>query len=182
MTNPTPVEEEGPKTEISALEDGNYTMEITFEGGSGKATILSPVKIKAEGGAVTATVQWDSPNYDYMIVDGEKYLPTNEEGMNSVFEIPVLSMDEGMLDPGGTFGTLLLMGVMMLAIASILMAIGLQGKTVFFDNSRQNMEMDNVVMLERDHPIIQEFTVSGNKISDIKIRVLTEPDDDLYSL
>ena len=53
VTNPTPVEEEGPKTEISALEDGNYTMEITFEGGSGKATILSPVKIKAEGGAVT---------------------------------------------------------------------------------------------------------------------------------
>ena len=47
-------------------------MEITFEGGSGKATILSPVKIKAEGGAVTATVQWDSPNYDYMIVDGTK--------------------------------------------------------------------------------------------------------------
>lgn len=39
-----------------------------------------------------------------------------------------VSMDEGMLDPGGTFGTLLLMGVMMLAIASILMAIGLQGK------------------------------------------------------
>ena len=25
--------------------------------------------------------------HDYMIVDGEKYLPTNEEGMNSVFEI-----------------------------------------------------------------------------------------------
>ena len=58
----------------------------------------------------------------------------------------------------------------------------LQGKTVFFDNSRQNMEMENVVMLERDHPIIQEFTVSGNKISDIKIRVYTETDLDLYSL
>ena len=57
-----------------------------------------------------------------------------------------------------------------------------QGKTVFFDNSRQNMEMENVVMLERDHPIIQEFTVSGNKISDIKIRVYTETDLDLYSL
>lgn len=37
-------------------------------------------------------------------------------------------------------------------------------------------------MLERDHPIIQEFTVSGNKISDIKIRVYTETDLDLYSL
>ena len=38
----------------------------------------------------------DIDKEDYMIVDGEKYLPTNEEGMNSVFEIPVLSMDEGM--------------------------------------------------------------------------------------
>lgn len=93
VTNPTPVEEEGPKTEISALEDGNYTMEITFEGGSGKATILSPVKIKAEGGAVTATVQWDSQNYDYMIVDGTKYLPSSTEG-GSVFEIPVSAFDE----------------------------------------------------------------------------------------
>lgn len=93
VTNPTPVEEEGTKTEISALEDGNYTMEITFEGGSGKATILSPVKIKAEGGAVTATVQWDSPNYDYMIVDGTKYLPSSTEG-GSVFEIPVSAFDE----------------------------------------------------------------------------------------
>ena len=93
VTNPTPVKEEGPKTEISALEDGNYTMEITFEGGSGKATILSPVKIKAEGGAVTATVQWDSPNYDYMIVDGTKYLPSSTEG-GSVFEIPVSAFDE----------------------------------------------------------------------------------------
>ena len=44
------------------------------------------------------------------------------------------------------------------------------------------MEMENVVMLERDHPIIQEFTVSGNKISDIKIRVYTETDLNLYSL
>ena len=35
-------------------------------------------------------------NYDYMIVDGEKYLPTNEEGMNSVFEIPILTLDEAM--------------------------------------------------------------------------------------
>ncbi len=34
------------------------------------------------------TVQWSSPNYDYMIVDGQKYMPVNTDG-NSVFEIPV---------------------------------------------------------------------------------------------
>ena len=31
-----------------------------------------------------------------MIVDGEKYLPVNEEGSNSEFEIPVTALDEGM--------------------------------------------------------------------------------------
>ena len=36
-------------------------------------------------------VIWGSPNYDYMIVDGEKYLPTNTEG-NSTFEIPVAAL------------------------------------------------------------------------------------------
>ena len=40
----------------------------------------------------TASIVWSSPNYDYMIVDGEKLLPVNTEG-NSVFEIPVASFD-----------------------------------------------------------------------------------------
>ena len=43
-------------------------------------------------GKMTATIVWSSPNYDYMIVDGEKYLPTNTEG-NSTFEIPVSALD-----------------------------------------------------------------------------------------
>ena len=70
-------------------------MEITLEGGSGKAEILSPVSVTVASGKAMATVQWDSPNYDYMIVDGEKYLPVNTEG-DSVFEIPVLKFDEPM--------------------------------------------------------------------------------------
>ena len=37
-------------------------------------------------------IEWSSPNYDYMIVDGVKYLPVNTEG-NSVFEITVKSLD-----------------------------------------------------------------------------------------
>ena len=41
---------------------------------------------------MTATIVWSSPNYDYMLVDGEKYLPTNTEG-NSTFEIPVSALD-----------------------------------------------------------------------------------------
>ncbi|MCM1542427.1 MAG: iron transporter [Blautia sp.] len=81
--------------------DGTYSLDITFEGGSGKAYILSPVTVTVTAGKATATVQWSSPNYDYMIVDGEKYLPVNAEG-DSVFEIPVLCFDEPMEIIGDT--------------------------------------------------------------------------------
>ena len=77
------------------LADGSYDVDLTFEGGSGKAFILSPATVTVEGDRVTARVEWSSPNYDYMIVDGEKYLPINTEG-NSVFEIPVSGFDEPM--------------------------------------------------------------------------------------
>ncbi|MCM1087318.1 MAG: ABC transporter substrate-binding protein [Muribaculaceae bacterium] len=82
-------------------QDGTYSMDITFEGGSGKAEILSPVTVTVADGKATAIVEWSSPNYDYMIVDGEKYFPINTEG-NSVFEIPVLVFDEPMVVIGDT--------------------------------------------------------------------------------
>ena len=77
-------------------EDGEYSIQVDLEGGSGKATVTSPTILTVKDGQAYAQIQWSSSNYDYMIVDGEKYLPTNEEGMNSVYEIPILSMDEGM--------------------------------------------------------------------------------------
>ena len=72
--------------------DGTYTCDVTLEGGSGRATVESPAALTVAGGKMTATIVWSSPNYDYMIVDGEKYLPTNTEG-NSTFEIPVSALD-----------------------------------------------------------------------------------------
>lgn len=89
------------KEETGTLEDGTYTMDITFEGGSGRASIESPVTINVQGGKVTADIQWSSPNYDYMIVDGEKYLPVNTEG-NSAFQIPVTAFDEPLTVIGDT--------------------------------------------------------------------------------
>ena len=74
-----------------ALADGSYTCEVTLEGGSGRATVDSPAALTVAEGKMTATIVWSSPNYDYMIVDGEKYLPTNTEG-NSTFEIPVAAL------------------------------------------------------------------------------------------
>ena len=72
--------------------DGTYTCDVTLEGGSGKATVESPAALTVADGKMTATIVWSSPNYDYMLVDGEKYLPTNTEG-NSTFEIPVSALD-----------------------------------------------------------------------------------------
>ena len=71
--------------------DGSYTCEVTLEGGSGRATVDSPAALTVADGKMTATIVWSSPNYDYMIVDGEKYLPTNTEG-NSTFKIPVSAL------------------------------------------------------------------------------------------
>lgn len=70
-----------------------YLAEVTLEGGSGRASVTSPTAITFEDGGAVATIEWSSPHYDYMIVDGERYLPVNTEG-NSVFRIPVLAFDE----------------------------------------------------------------------------------------
>ena len=95
VSNPEPMEEEAQAENTLQLEEGIYTVDLAFEGGSGKAKVLSPATVTVSGENVTATIQWSSPNYDYMIVDGEKYLPVNTEG-DSVFEIPVLFFDKPM--------------------------------------------------------------------------------------
>ncbi|MBO5293504.1 MAG: iron transporter [Lachnospiraceae bacterium] len=101
VLNPEPVKEETQSKGSIELADGDYTVELTFEGGSGKAKILSPATITVAGESMTAAIQWSSPNYDYMVVEGEKYLPVNTEG-NSVFEIPVSVLDEPMTVIGDT--------------------------------------------------------------------------------
>lgn len=75
------------------LEDGTYTAEVTMTGGTGKASIESPVTLVILDGRATASLIWSSEHYDYMIVNGEQYLAVNETG-NSVFEVPVIVFDE----------------------------------------------------------------------------------------
>lgn len=92
VSNPQPVQDDTDNVSSDnssvQLPDGTYNIDLDFEGGSGKASISSPAEVTISGGKAVATVEWSSPNYDYMIVGGEKYLPVNTEG-NSVFEIPV---------------------------------------------------------------------------------------------
>ena len=87
--------------DMSTLTDGSYTIELTMEGGSGRASIQSPAQLAITAGAATATLEWSSPNYDYMLVNGEKYLPVNTEG-NSVFEVPVEALDAPLTMIGDT--------------------------------------------------------------------------------
>jgi hypothetical protein len=81
------------KVSNPVISEGEYFIDVDFEGGSGRASITSPATINVTDGEVTALIEWSSPNYDYMIVDGEKYYPINEEG-NSLFSIPVKAFDE----------------------------------------------------------------------------------------
>ena len=87
--------------DMSTLTDGSYTIELTMEGGSGRASIQSPAQLAIADGAATAILEWSSPNYDYMLVNGEKYLPVNTEG-NSVFEVPVETLDAPLTMIGDT--------------------------------------------------------------------------------
>lgn len=74
------------------LSDGEYTVEVSLSGGSGRASVTSPAKLTVANGVCAALIEWSSKNYDYMRLDDEIYLPVNAEG-NSAFEIPVEYFD-----------------------------------------------------------------------------------------
>lgn len=76
------------------LSDGVYNVAVRLEGGSGRASIQSPVSVSVEDGKATADIVWSSNHYDYMIVNGDKYRPVNTEG-NSEFQIPVVKFNKG---------------------------------------------------------------------------------------
>lgn len=86
----------GNTVESLGLTDGEYTVEVSLEGGSGKASIYPHTQFIVEEGKATARIIWNSSNYDYMVVDGEKYLPVPTDEDNSVFEIPVTVFDRKM--------------------------------------------------------------------------------------
>jgi len=82
------------------LDDGEYTAEVVLSGGSGRASVQSPAGLtlknsRSAEAEVTAELVWSSANYDYMVVEGEKYLPEIADG-HSVFRIPVTCFDRNM--------------------------------------------------------------------------------------
>ena len=78
------------------LADGEYSIQVDLEGGSGKASVTSPTLMIVKDGQMYARLQWSSSNYDYMIVNGGKILNESEEGRNSVFTVPITVLDDKM--------------------------------------------------------------------------------------
>lgn len=89
VSDPQPLANDTAESEVPA--DGSYTVETVLQGGSGKASVQSPARLTVENGAMTATVIWSSKNYDRMIVNGQEYAPTYENGL-SCFTIPVSAL------------------------------------------------------------------------------------------
>ena len=76
-----------------ALGDGTYSIEVTLTGGTGRASVASPLRLTVQDGQMTATLVWSSPNYDYMLVNGVRYDAAIVDG-HSVFTVPVASLEE----------------------------------------------------------------------------------------
>lgn len=74
--------------EKEALPEGEHEVSVALTGGTGKAKITSPSKVKVSNGHSFLTIVWTSSNYDYMIVNGKKYM-NQTPGEKSTFTFPV---------------------------------------------------------------------------------------------
>ena len=90
--------------ESAVLQDGTYVPEtFTAQGGTGKVRITCP-EVTLTQGEAQAVVEFSSPHYDWVKVNGRQYDPENaqeQDRKNSVFRIPVV-LDEEMKISGLT--------------------------------------------------------------------------------
>lgn len=86
---------EGPEAALIEMGDGEYAIEVELTGGTGRTTVSSPASLVVLDGHAYARIEWSSSHYDYMLVDGQKYLPLSDEG-HSTFEIPITVFNEPM--------------------------------------------------------------------------------------
>lgn len=75
------------------LEDGVYPVEVTLSGGSGRASLRTPTELTVQDGVMTVLLIWNSSHYDYMLVNGKKYMGEVKEE-HSVFHIPIQTLQE----------------------------------------------------------------------------------------
>ena len=77
------------------LADGDYTVEVKLEGGSGRSSVQSPAELTVNDGKALAKIAWSSDKYDKMVVQEKEYAPVITDG-HSVFEITVTGFDYNM--------------------------------------------------------------------------------------
>ena len=85
-----------PQAAPTDLPDGEYSIEVSLAGGSGRASVTTPTWMIVQEGRAYARLLWSSPYYDYMILDGKKYVNETTDGGSSSFTIPITAMDAPM--------------------------------------------------------------------------------------
>lgn len=76
-----------------ALADGEYLVGVSLAGG--RASVESPARMVVEGGECRATLVFGTSKIDYVLMDGEKYLPEPGDG-GAAFTVPVAAFDRGL--------------------------------------------------------------------------------------
>ena len=67
-----------------------------------------------------------------------------------------------------------LVSVFAFVIPASICALGMfQGKIVLLDNSRQDLEPDNIIQVDESSSVSQDLTMEGSVLSNLKIRVYT---------
>lgn len=66
----------------------DFNISVAVKGGSGKAKVVSPAVLSLENSRASVKITWSSSNYDYMIIDGKKYL-NETAGAKSSFTFPI---------------------------------------------------------------------------------------------
>lgn len=74
-------------------EDGEYSIEVSMTGGTGRAAVSSPTLMIVKDGRAYAKLLWSSSHYDWMVLGGETFYNANTDGGNSYFIVPIPDMD-----------------------------------------------------------------------------------------
>lgn len=90
-------EEQPSEPLYTSLDNGEYSIEVSMTGGSGRASISSPAYLYVRKHHFYSKITWSSSHYDYMIVGNKKYLNESKNGENSSFTIPVTAIDKPMI-------------------------------------------------------------------------------------
>ena len=77
------------------LRNATYTVEAVMTGENGVGAIQTPTSVFVKDKKATVVLIWDTPDYNYIVVDGETIQAKSREG-GSIFWIPVTAWDEEM--------------------------------------------------------------------------------------